>query len=110
MPTRSLHTWQTLGDPYDPASFVASWRVPRSYEFVGLARMGAGSGMNKTQLDANITSALAELDATRRQALWTQILTAVNVDAIFAPLTYMTTRAVVRPEVSGFAFGAQQVR
>jgi hypothetical protein len=71
--------------------------------------MGAGSGVTKTQLDALITSALAELDTTRRQALWTQILTAVNVDAVFAPLTFMTSRAVVRPEVAGFAFGAQQV-
>jgi ABC-type transport system substrate-binding protein len=71
--------------------------------------MGAGSGVNKTQLDALITSELAELDATRRQALWTQILTAVNADAAFAPLTYMTSRAVVRPGVFGFAFGAQQV-
>jgi hypothetical protein len=88
---------------------VASWRVPRSYEFFGLAGMGAGSGVSKSQLDGLITSALSQMDATLRQGLWTQILTAVNADALFAPLTYMTTRAVVRPEVSGFTFGQQQV-
>ena len=89
---------------------MASWRVPRSYEYIGLAKMGDGSGVNKTRLDALITSALQELDPTRRQAFWQQILTAVNAESAFAPLTYMTSRAVVRPEVSGFAFGFQQVR
>lgn len=100
---------QTLGDPYDPFSFVASWRVPRSYEYFALAGMGAGSGVSKAQLDGLITESLAVLGDTFLQQLYTQILTAVNSDAVFAPLTYMTTRAVVRPEVSRFAFGQQQV-
>lgn len=71
--------------------------------------MGAGSGLSKGQLDALITTALAELDENNRQVAWTQILGAVNRDASFAPLTYMTTRAVTRPEVAEFSFGEQQV-
>ena len=112
-PPPSLHhctaPLQTLGDPYDPFSFVASWRVSRSYEYFALAGMGAGSGVNKTKLDGLITESLGEQGDTFLQGLYTRILTAVNDDAVFAPLTYMTTRAVVRPEVSRFAFGQQQV-
>jgi ABC-type transport system substrate-binding protein len=106
-----------LGDPYDPSSFAASWRAVaagRSYESIALARMGEDAGgvdrVTKAALDQLITGALAEMDSTRRQLLWTQILTAVNTEAVFAPLTFMSSRAVVRPEVAGFAFGFQQVR
>jgi nickel transport system substrate-binding protein len=103
-----LSVTETLGDPYDPTSYAASWRVPRSYEFPALAGMGAGSNVTFEQLDGMIGAALSELDPTRATAAWTAILTAVNLDAAFAPLTYMTTRAVARPGLVGLALGPQQ--
>jgi nickel transport system substrate-binding protein len=104
----ALGLTETLGDPYDPTSYVSSWTVPRSYEYPALAGMGARSNVTKGALDALITAAISELDPTTRQALWTSILTAVNLDFVFAPLTYMTTRAASRRGLVGLAFGAQQ--
>jgi nickel transport system substrate-binding protein len=104
----ALGLTETLGDPYDPTSYVSSWTVPRSYEYLALAGMGARSNVTKGALDALITAALSELDTTTRQALWTSILTAINLDFLFAPLTYMTTRAASRRGVVGLTFGAQQ--
>lgn len=101
---------ETLGDPYDPQSFVAAWRTPRSYEFPaqqGLTGSGP-SGMSKAALDSDITAVLSTLDDAARTATWKRILTVVNTEALFAPLTYMATRAVVQPRVAGFVFGPQQ--
>lgn len=101
---------ETLGDPYDPASYTATWKVPRSFEFPAQQGLnGSGpSGVSKAALDADITAVFISLDETLRIATWQRILTVVNTEALFAPLTYMTTRAVVRAEVSGFTFGQQQ--
>jgi ABC-type transport system substrate-binding protein len=101
---------ETLGDPYDPASYTASWRVPRSFEYPAQQGLdGSGpSGVNKAALDADITAVFVMLDETARAATWQRILNVVNTEALFAPLTYMATRAVVRAEVAGFTFGQQQ--
>jgi nickel transport system substrate-binding protein len=104
----SMGVTETLGDPYDPTSYVSSWRVPRSYEFPALAGMGPASNISKAALDNLITAALSEFDAAKAQQTWTSILTAINLDAAFAPLTYMTTRAVARQGIQGLSFGAQQ--
>lgn len=101
---------ETLGDPYDPASYAASWRVARSFEFPAQQGLnGTGpSGFTKAQFDSLITTVFTELVDSVRADLWQSILTVVNKEALFAPLTYMTTRAVMRKEVSGFVFGSQQ--
>ena len=101
---------ETLGDPYDPASFVASWRTPRSYEWpaqLGLDGTGP-TGATKAALDSDISAVLTELDDASRATEWQRILTVTNREALFAPLTYMCTRAVLQPNVAGFAFGPQQ--
>jgi nickel transport system substrate-binding protein len=101
---------ETLGDPYDPASYAASWRVARSFEYPAQQGLdGSGpTGVNKAALDADITAVFTMLDETVRATTWRRILTVVNKEALFAPLTYMTTRAVMRAAVTGFAFGPQQ--
>jgi nickel transport system substrate-binding protein len=101
---------ETLGDPYDPASYVASWKVARSFEFP--AQQGLdGNGPSRTSkamLDADITSVFTMLDEDLRATTWKRILTVVNTEALFAPLTYMTNRAVMQQAVAGFVFGQQQ--
>lgn len=101
---------ETLGDPYDPASYAASWRVARSFEYPAQQGLdGSGpTGVNKAALDADITAVFTELDDIARAATWQRILTVVNKEALFAPITYMTTRAVMRADLSGFKFGPQQ--
>lgn len=101
---------ETLGDPYDPASYAATWRVARSFEFPAQQGLdGSGpTGATKAALDTDITAVFTMLDESLRVATWTRILSVVNQEALFAPLTFMTTRAVMRTELSGFTFGPQQ--
>jgi nickel transport system substrate-binding protein len=101
---------ETLGDPYDPASYAATWRVARSFEFPAQQGLdGSGpTGATKAGLDADITAVFTMLDEPSRVTTWTRILTVVNREALFAPLTFMTTRAVMQADVSGFTFGPQQ--
>ncbi len=101
---------ETLGDPYDPSSYAASWRVSRSFEYPAQQGLdGSGpTGVTKAALDADITAVFTMLDVTIRASTWQRILEVVNKEALFAPLTYMTTRAVVRQAVTGFKFGLQQ--
>lgn len=71
-----------------------------------MAGMGAASGMSQRALWDNITAVLGSTEEGARQALWQAVLTAVNAEAVFAPLTYVRNRAVLNKAVAGFQFGS----
>uniref|UniRef100_A0A7S2CRM7 Solute-binding protein family 5 domain-containing protein n=1 Tax=Octactis speculum TaxID=3111310 RepID=A0A7S2CRM7_9STRA len=65
-------------------------------------------GMNKTDFYKLIRSLSAITDADARQNAYTEVLTLLNEEAIFLPLTHKRNIAVVGTGVSGFEFGSTE--
>lgn len=91
----------TWGAPYDPHSFCSSMRAPSHADYQ------AQSGLPmKAEIDADISRVLVSVDETKRQALYAKILGTLHEQAVYLPLTYMTTIMVHRPEMGDVPFGA----
>ena len=91
------------GTPYDPQSYVSSWRLPAHGDYqaqVGLER--------KEWLDGQITRLMTERDEQVRRELYRDILTYVHNEGVYIPLSYSRTRAVFVKELSGVSFGLSQ--
>lgn len=91
------------GTPYDPQSYLSSWRVPAHGDYqaqTGLER--------KPWLDATITRLMSETDETRRRAMYKEILTYVHDEAVYLPLTTSRTKAVHARALKGVEFGLSQ--
>ena len=91
------------GTPYDPQSYVSSWRIPAHGDFQaqkGLAR--------KAWLDQSIGKVLIEPDQNKRQQLYRDILTYIHDECIYLPLTYSRTKAVHIPALKGVTFKPSQ--
>lgn len=91
------------GTPYDPQSYLSSWRIPAHGDYqaqVGMER--------KEWLDREITSLMTEADESRRQSMYREILTYVHDEAVYLPLSYSRTKAVHTKELQGVEFGLSQ--
>lgn len=91
------------GTPYDPQSYISSWRIPAHGDYqaqLGLER--------KEWLDAAITRLMTETDEERRKALYAEILGYVHDEGVYIPLTYSRTKAVHVRELKGVSFGVSQ--
>lgn len=91
------------GTPYDPQSYLSSWRVPAHGDYqaqTGLER--------KPWLDAAITRLMTETDENARRAMYREILTYVHDEAIYLPLTTSRTKAVYAKALKGVEFGLSQ--
>ena len=91
------------GTPYDPQSYLSSWRIPAHGDYqaqLGLER--------KDWLDASITRLMTETDEERRKALYAEILGYVHDEGVYIPLTYSRTKAVHVRELKGVSFGVSQ--
>jgi len=93
----------TWGAPYDPHAFVSSMRVPAHADYQ--AQLGLA---DKAEIDAKIGQALTSTDATKRQALYADILTRLHDEAVYLPLTFSTAMLVARDTVGNLGFGATQ--
>lgn len=97
---------ESWGPPYDPHSYVASFRVA---DEAGLAATsGMREPMTKGRLDETITHVLKEENVTARTQLWEHILESLHDQAIFLPISYHRNPAVFNNRLEGFAFGHQQ--
>ncbi|MDP9835302.1 nickel transport system substrate-binding protein [Neorhizobium huautlense] len=92
---------RSWGAPYDPHAFVSSMRVPSHADYQ--AQFGLP---DKTEIDAKIGQVLVSTEETARQTLYRDILTRLHEEAVYLPLTYVTSIAVARPEVGRMTFGA----
>lgn len=91
------------GKPYDPASFIASFR------FLGHADYQAQLGLpDKAQLDETIGKILTSTDMDTRQALYKQLFTRLADEAIYIPLTYSRTKVIYSHELNGVDFNVSQ--
>lgn len=91
------------GTPYDPQSYLSSWRIPAHGDYqaqTGLER--------KTWLDEEITRLMTEPDENRRRNMYRDILTYIHEEGVYIPLSYFRTKAVYAKELKGVEFGLSQ--
>lgn len=91
------------GLPYDPQTYVSTWRVPSHGDYqaqVGLAK--------KDWLDKTIGEALIEQDKEIRGEKYKEIFTYVHDEAVYLPLTYSVVKAVHTPSLKNVTFNVSQ--
>ena len=63
---------------------------------------------DKDQIDRAITDILTSTDETRRQELYSFVLTRLHEDAVYIPLTYECNKALYTSDLHGVHFGTDQ--
>lgn len=91
------------GMPYDPQSSLAAMRAPVYGDYA--AQLGLE---DKADIDQAITDILVSTDETKRQELYTFVLTRLHEDAVYIPLTYECNKAIYRSDLQGFHFTQTQ--
>ena len=91
------------GTPYDPQSSLAAMHAPVYGDYA--AQLGLE---DKADIDQAITDILVSTDETKRQELYTFVLTRLHEDAVYIPLTYECNKAIYRSDLQGFHFTQTQ--
>ena len=91
------------GTPYDPQSSLAAMRAPVYGDYA--AQLGLE---DKADIDQAITDILVSTDETKRQELYTFVLTRLHEDAVYIPLPYECNKAIYRSDLQGFHFTQTQ--
>lgn len=91
------------GTPYGPQSSLAAMRAPVYGDYA--AQLGLE---DKADIDQAITDILVSTDETKRQELYTFVLTRLHEDAVYIPLTYECNKAIYRSDLQGFHFTQTQ--
>lgn len=89
----------TWGAPYEPHAMIGSMRAPSHADYQ--AQLGLPM---KAELDAMISRVLLTTDEKQRQDLYRDILATLHEQAVYLPLTYMTSVRVHAPELQGVEF------
>ena len=63
---------------------------------------------DKAEIDQAITDILTSTDETKRQELYTFVLTRLHEDAVYIPLTFETNKALYTSDLKGVHFGTDQ--
>ena len=91
------------GTPYDPQSYVSSFRIPAHGDYQ------AQIGMDKKEwLDETITNLMIESDEETRTEMYKDVFTYLHEQAVYIPLTYSRTKAVHVPNLKGVEFNPSQ--
>ncbi|WES87446.1 nickel ABC transporter substrate-binding protein [Dickeya fangzhongdai] len=91
------------GTPYDPASYISSFRLPAHADYQaqkGLRR--------KPDIDNLIGEILLTPNEKQRQDRYAQLFTLLTDEAVYIPLTYSRTKAIYSPRLKGVAFNSSQ--
>lgn len=91
------------GTPYDPQSYVSSFRVPAHADYH--AQLGLPE---KKQLDQWISTLLITPDDNLRQQLYKQVLTTLANEAVYIPLSYSRIKVVYNKQLNGVEFNPSQ--
>ena len=91
------------GTPYDPQSSLAAMRAPVYGDYA--AQQGLA---DKADIDQAITDILVSTDETKRQELYTFVLTRLHEDAVYIPLTFECNKALYVSDLAGVEFGTDQ--
>lgn len=91
------------GKPYDPASFVSSFRIPAHADYQ------AQKGLpNKAQIDQLISELLVTPDEAKRAADYAQLFKTLADEAVYIPLTYSRTKAIFNSQLKDVGFNVSQ--
>lgn len=91
------------GMPYDPQSSLAAMRAPVYGDFA--AQQGLA---DKKEIDQAITDILTTTDEEERQELYRFVLTRLQEDAVYIPLTFECNKALYTKNLQGVHFGTDQ--
>lgn len=90
---------ETWGDPYDPHTLVA-YMANEEY-----ADYQAQKGLPmKEELDEKIHQVIVETDEEKRQELYTYILTTIQEQAAYLPISNTTRLVACEPDITGIKF------
>lgn len=91
------------GKPYDPASFVSSFRIPAHADYQ------AQKGLpKKAQIDRMINQLLITPNESERQTLYTDVFRYLAEQSVYIPLTYSRTKALYHRSLQGVDFNVSQ--
>lgn len=91
------------GTPYDPQSYVSSFRIPAHGDYQ--AQLGMDK---KAWLDETITNLMIETDEAKRTQMYSDVFTYIHEQGVYIPLTYSRTKAVHVPKLKGIEFNPSQ--
>ena len=91
------------GKPYDPASFVSSFRIPAHADYQGQKGLP-----NKAEIDQTISQLLITPDEKLRQQLYANLLQSLAAQAVYIPLSYSRSKAVFSKDLQGVGFNQSQ--
>ncbi|XUD11321.1 nickel ABC transporter, nickel/metallophore periplasmic binding protein [Enterococcus sp. AZ170] len=91
------------GTPYDPQSYLSSWRIPAHGDYQ--AQLGLDK---KAWLDDKITQVMIEPDEKQRQTDYSEILTYINDQCIYIPISYSKTKAIGKANLKNITFNDSQ--
>ncbi|TWT00170.1 nickel ABC transporter substrate-binding protein [Planomicrobium sp. CPCC 101079] len=95
--------WYNYGAPYDPHSFInvvaeKGWGVSEAHSNLPM----------KAELDQQVQEALASTDETKRKELYGSILTTLQEQSVFVPISYIKKTVVYQNDVKEFIFPANR--
>lgn len=94
---------RSWGAPYDPQSYLSSWRLPAHGDYQ------AQRGLERKEwLDKTITELMSETDENARRRVYAEILTYVHEEGVYLPISYSRTRAVHARDLHGVTFDMSQ--
>lgn len=91
------------GTPYDPQSYLSSWRIPAHGDYQ------AQLGLDKKEwVDQTITDIMIEPNEKKRERQYKEVLTYLHNEFIYVPISYSRTRAVAQSYVKNIEFADSQ--
>lgn len=90
---------ESWGAPYDPHSYVSSFREPSHYDYQ--AQLGLPE---KEQIDETVDKVLVSTDEATRQSMYEYILTTLHDEAVYIPISSKTNLAVFNNKVKNVSF------
>lgn len=93
------------GAPYDPQSYLSSWRAKSS----GHGDYQAQSGLAKKEwLDNEISKVLVSTSEEERSEEYKEILTYIALEDVYVPISYSRTKAIADKKLKGVTFDESQ--
>lgn len=93
-----INFWRTNGPPTDPHSFMNESSTPNA-NAVYEAKLGL---KNHKILDGKMQQILTTTDEKQRATLYKDVLTELNEEALFFPLSYETNLVITQPTMKNF--------
>lgn len=93
------------GAPYDPQSSLSAMRGPVYGDYAAQLSL-----TNKKEIDQAITDVFVSTDETKRQELYTYIMTELHNSAIYIPLTYENNKSLYVDTLKNVLYKPSQYR